>query len=72
MFYNIAAKKFKIIHVTHIILLLSNVGIDQSKGQGEGQENSEIYCLIFEHNTKITKKRSLLNKKHFPQSGLLQ
>ena len=24
------------------------------------------------HNTKITKKRSLLNKKHFPQSGLLQ
>lgn len=56
MFYNIAAKKFKIIHVTHIILLLSNVGIDQSKGQGEGQENSEIYLPYLWTQHKNNKK----------------
>lgn len=43
-------------HVTHIILLSSNVGIDQSEGQGEGQETSEIHLPYLRTQHKNNKK----------------
>lgn len=40
------------------ILLLDNVGIDQSEGQGEeNQETSESSCHILEHNTKNNRRQ---------------
>ena len=45
-FFNAAAKKFKIIHVAHIIFLSDNICRDHSEEQGEqGQEISEIHLL---------------------------
>ena len=43
-------------HVTHIILLSSNVGIDQSEGQREGQETSEIHLSYLWTQHKNNKK----------------